>query len=64
MKYIEYGRSRIEVKQIEFKDRKFIDVRKYYPDNETDEWKPTRKGIAIPLDQANKIANFIKEVNK
>lgn len=37
----------------EFKGSKFINVRKYYQDNE--EWKPTKKGITFNLKQLSQI---------
>lgn len=41
--------NRIHVRISEFKDRDYLDIRNYYED-ENGEWKPTRKGIAIPVE--------------
>lgn len=41
--------SRVHVRVSTFRDKDYVDIRNFY---ETDdgEWKPTRKGIAIPVD--------------
>ena len=41
--------SRIHIRLSKFRDRDYLDIRNFY---ETDdgEWKPTRKGIAIPVE--------------
>ncbi|MFC2077876.1 transcriptional coactivator p15/PC4 family protein [Candidatus Bipolaricaulota bacterium] len=41
--------SRIHVRISKFRDRDYLDIRNFY---ETDdgEWKPTRKGVAVPVD--------------
>ncbi|MFC2095752.1 transcriptional coactivator p15/PC4 family protein [Candidatus Bipolaricaulota bacterium] len=41
--------NRIHIRISEFKDRDYLDIRNYYED-EAGEWKPTRKGIAIPVE--------------
>lgn len=41
--------NRIHIRISEFKDRDYLDIRNYYED-ESGEWKPTRKGVAIPVE--------------
>lgn len=41
--------NRIHIRISEFKDRDYLDIRNYYED-EAGEWKPTRKGIAVPVE--------------
>lgn len=60
---IECGNMIVRVQKAEFKEHKFLDVRKYYKTDEGD-YKPTRKGIALPFDIANEVADAIKKVNK
>ena len=63
MKYIKIGSGIIRIKKSEYKGFTFIDVRKYYEAEES-EFKPTKKGIALPLDVADEVADAIKEANK
>jgi len=49
-----------------FKSSKFLDIRKFYQEGE--EWKPTKKGITVSLDQFNDLLKFLnlkeKEINE
>ena len=55
MKDVSYGNNIIRIQKTIYKDKTYIDIRKYYKDEETDEFKPTRKGITIPFDIAEDI---------
>lgn len=53
----------IRVTKTNFKGKDYLDIRKYYLDKETEEYKPTRKGCTIPLNLIEKIKEAItKEV--
>ena len=41
--------NRIHIRISEFRDRDYLDIRNYYEDD-AGEWKPTRKGIAVPVE--------------
>jgi hypothetical protein len=41
--------NRIHIRISRFKDRDYLDLRNYYEDD-AGEWKPTRKGIAVPVE--------------
>ena len=41
--------NRIHVRISRFKDRDYLDIRNYYEDD-AGEWKPTRKGISVPVE--------------
>ncbi len=43
----------------EYKKTKFLDIRKYYEENK--EWKPTKKGITLNLEQFTHLIGFLKE---
>lgn len=44
-----------------FKGIKLFDIRKFYRDNETDDLKPTRKGISLNQNQLNQ---FLEQINE
>ena len=52
--------GRIYVRLSRFRERDYLDIRNFY---ETDdgEWKPTRKGIAIPAELFNELFAALKE---
>jgi hypothetical protein len=41
-----------------FKNFKYIDIRKYYSEN--GEWKPTKKGVTMSIEQADALFDIIK----
>ncbi len=41
--------NRIHIRISRFKERDYLDIRNFYQD-EAGEWKPTRKGIAVPVE--------------
>lgn len=52
-------REPIFISVSEFKNNKFLDIRKYYRDGA--EWKPTKKGITINLEQFSDLLVFLNK---
>lgn len=52
----------IIVRYSAFEDRQGIDIRKYFQPADTDELKPTRKGIWIPLSQCHDILEAFRNI--
>ena len=52
--------GRVYVRLSRFRERDYLDIRNFY---ETDdgEWKPTRKGIAIPVELYGELMAALKE---
>jgi len=61
-KDIKYGKSVIRVQKTIYKDKTYLDIRKYYLEEETEEYKPTRKGITIPIELAEQVKTVVDEV--
>lgn len=57
---IDKGDERIFVKRVTKGKRAYIDVRTFWLGDD-DEWKPSKKGIAIPLELAEDVAQAILE---
>ncbi len=61
VKAIEKGPDdQIHVRVSRFRERDYVDIRHFYP-TEEGEWKPTRKGIAIPVDLYPDLLAALKE---
>ncbi len=43
----------------EYKKVKYLDIRKYYEDN--DQWRPTKKGITVNSEQFSDLMNLLKD---
>lgn len=41
-----------------YKEKKALDIRRYYLDEESAEWRPTSKGIRIPADCVEEVLDF------
>ena len=52
--------SRIHIRLSRFKDRDYLDIRNFY-ETEDGEWKPTRKGIAVPVDLYDELIEGLTE---
>ena len=50
--------NRIHVRLSRFRDRDYLDIRNFY-EAEDGEWKPTRKGIAIPVELYDELVGAI-----
>ena len=58
--FMKNGFDKVIIRFAEFRDVKYLDIRTWYQ-NDKDEWKPTKKGIIIPL---NKIEELKKGIDK
>ena len=43
-----------------YKGSSFVDIRAYYEDS-TGEWRPTKKGIAIPQDKIESLVSLLQD---
>ena len=55
--------GRIYVRLSRFRERDYLDIRNFYQ-TEDEEWKPTRKGIAIPVEFYGDLMAALKEADK
>ncbi|MGQ9477860.1 MAG: transcriptional coactivator p15/PC4 family protein [Candidatus Bipolaricaulia bacterium] len=55
--------QQLQVRLVTFRGREYLDLRNFYLD-ENDEWKPTRKGIAIPLELYDDLMAALNEVGE
>lgn len=55
--------ERIRVSIEEYKGYSFLDVRVYYEDDQG-EWRPTKKGIAVPPDKVRDLIELLRKGTK
>lgn len=64
MKDIQYGSGIIRVQTVEYQGKKYIDIRRFYLDKETNEYKPTKKGVSLHPDVAKEVLEVgLKELD-
>ncbi|MBU1065371.1 transcriptional coactivator p15/PC4 family protein [bacterium] len=51
----------IRISKQEYQDRKFIDVRQYYKDSNS-EFQPTKKGVTFPPELLQDVITALKEI--
>ena len=52
--------GRVYVRLSRFRERDYLDIRNFY-ETDDEEWKPTRKGIAIPVELFGELMTALKE---
>jgi hypothetical protein len=64
IKAIERGPGQqIHVRLTKFRGRDYFDLRNFYLD-ENEEWKPTKKGIAVPVELYDELKTALEEVGE
>jgi len=62
VKVIDKGMGkRIYIRVSQFHDHDYLDIRNFYQ-AENEEWKPTRKGIAIPVELYDELIDALKDI--
>ena len=52
--------GQIHIRLSRFRERDYLDIRNFFQ-TEDEEWKPTRKGIAIPIELYGELMAALKE---
>lgn len=55
---LDKGTEKIFVKRVAKGSRSYIDIRTFWLDD-SDEWRPSKKGIAVPIELAKEVAEAI-----
>lgn len=57
------GREEIQIKKVGKNGKQYIDIRIFWLDGESDEFKPSQKGVAIPYDSLNELKDLINGID-
>ena len=52
----------VRIQKTTFKDKDYFEIRKYYLDETTQEYKPTRKGITLSIELLDDIRKAINSI--
>ena len=55
--------ARIDVRVSRFRVRDYLDIRNYY-EADGGEWKPTRKGVAVPVEMYDELMSALGDAGK
>lgn len=61
-KIVKNSREEIYVKKVEKKGKQYLDIRVFWYDGESDEFRPSQKGVAIPFESFDEFKEIISGV--
>jgi hypothetical protein len=61
-KFVKNSREEIHIKKVSKNAREYIDIRTFWFDGNSDEFRPSQKGVAIPLEFAGELKNILEKV--
>lgn len=56
--------SAIQVSVQSFRGKEYVDIRRMYSSSEDPEWKPTKKGVSIPIQDFKKVYKFLRKIKE
>ena len=56
------SREVIRIEGSEYQGNRFVDLRVYYYDDSNDEYRPTKKGVAIPYSSLGEVIQALKDL--
>lgn len=56
------SREEIQIKKVEKKGKKYVDIRVFWYDSNSDEFRPSQKGLAIAYENINQFKDIINGI--
>lgn len=56
------NREEIQIKKVEKKGKKYIDIRVFWFDSASDDFKPSQKGVAVPYECLGDLKKMIDSI--
>jgi hypothetical protein len=57
------NREEIQVKQVSKSGKDYVDIRVFWYDSAEDVYKPSQKGVAVPLDSLAELKNLLEKIS-
>jgi hypothetical protein len=61
-KFEKNSREEIQIKKVEKKGKKYIDIRVFWFDGNSDEFRPSQKGVTIPYENIQEFKDHINKI--
>lgn len=61
-KIVKNSREEIHIKKVEKKGKSYIDIRVFWYDSNSDEFRPSQKGLAIPSESYAEFKDILDKV--
>ncbi len=59
-KFVKNSREEIHIKKVAKGTREYVDIRTFWYDSNADEFKPSGKGVAIPLEFSGELKSILE----
>ncbi len=59
-KFVKNTREEIHIKKVSKNTREYVDIRTFWFDSKSDEFRPSQKGVAIPLEFAGELKSVLE----
>ena len=56
------SREEIQIKQVSKNGREYVDIRTFWYDSSDDTYKPSQKGVAIPLESIDDLKSILENI--
>ena len=58
-KFVKNSREGIHIKRVSKNGREYVDIRTFWYDGQSDEFRPSQKGLAIPFEFVGELRNIL-----
>ncbi len=61
-KFAKNSREEIQIKKVAKNSKEYIDIRTFWYDSKSEEYRPSQKGVTIPLEFVGELLSILEEV--
>ncbi|NLU53466.1 MAG: transcriptional coactivator p15 [Clostridiaceae bacterium] len=63
-KFVKNSREEIQVKKVTKNSKAYVDIRTFWFDSKSDEYRPSQKGVAIPMEFVGELLSILENVEE
>ena len=63
-KFVKNSREEIQVKKVTKNSKAYVDIRTFWFDSKSDEYRPSQKGVAIPMEFVGELLSILESVEE
>ncbi len=61
-KFVKNSREEIHIKKVAKNSKSYLDIRVFWYDSKSDEYRPSQKGVAIPLEFVGELKSVLDTI--
>jgi len=62
-KFVKNSREEIQIKKVTKNNKSYIDIRVFWYDSKSDDYRPSQKGVAIPLEFVGELKSLLETID-